>query len=317
LNSAIKEHNIIALRQFQFKWSKQCLRIVKKEIMNRLLLLTILSATTITISSFVALKDDGRAGNTGSPGEATCGASGCHTSFTVNSGPGSIYLTSNMNNWEYVPGQTYTVNAVVKYTGRSLFGIGLEALTSTNTNAGTIVVTNSAKTQIKAASISGVSRNNLVHQLNGGTTSDSSVFTFNWIAPSTNIGNITFYFAGVCANANTTSSGDYVYNSSKIVTPAGSVGVPEISKNSNLLTVINLPGSNLLHLSFDAQQTGIAVAELYDIKGSIIASQDFGKQQDGTVDLNMDIVNVQKTGLYIVKVIQGSQQFSKKIALTF
>lgn len=285
--------------------------------MNRLLLLAVSSTIIVTISSFVVLKDDGRAGNTGSPGESTCATSGCHASFTVNSGPGSVYLTSNMNNWEYVPGQTYTVSAVVKYTGRSLFGIGLEALTSTNTNAGTIVVTNPAKTQIKTATISGVSRNNLVHQLNGGATSDSSVFTFNWIAPSTNVGNVTFYFAGVCANGNTTTSGDYVYNSSKVVTPAGTVGVQEINKNSNALTVVNLPGSNLLHLSYDAKQSGVAIAEIYDLKGSIVATQDFGKQNDGNIDLNMDIINVQKSGLYIVKVIQGSQQFSKKIALTF
>jgi hypothetical protein len=285
--------------------------------MNKLLLFAASSAIIVTISSFVMLKDDGRAGNTGSPGEATCAASGCHTSFTVNSGPGSVYLTSNMNNWEYVPGQTYTVSAVVKYTGRSLFGIGLEALTSTNTNAGTIVVTNPAKTQIKTATISGVSRNNLVHQLNGGATSDSSVFTFNWIAPSTNVGNVTFYFAGVCANANTTTSGDYVYNSSRVVTPAGTVGLQEIDKNTNALTVINLPGSNLLHLTFEAKESGIAVAELYDVKGSIIATQDFGKQNGGKVDLNMDIINAQKSGIYIVKVVQGSQRFSKKISLTF
>jgi len=285
--------------------------------MNKLLLLAASSAIIVTISSFVMLKDDGRAGNTGSPGESTCAVSGCHSSFTVNSGPGSVYLTSNMNNWEYVPGQTYTVSAVVKYTGRSLFGIGLEALTSSNTNAGTIVVTNPAKTQIKTASISSVSRNNLVHQLNGGTSSDSSVFTFNWIAPSTNIGNVTFYFAGVCANANTTSAGDYVYNSSKVVTPAGSVGLQELDKNSNSLTVINLPGSSLLNLSYDAKQSGLAIAEIYDIRGSIIASQDFGKQNGGDINLNMDIIKIQKSGVYIVKVIQGSQQFSKKIALTF
>lgn len=285
--------------------------------MNKLILLAVSSVTIVTISSFVILKDDGRAGNTGSPGESTCAASGCHTSFTVNTGPGSVYLTSNMNNWEYVPGQTYTVNAIVKFTGRSLFGIGLEALTASNTNAGTIVVTNGAKTQIKAVSIGGVSRNNLVHQLNGGATGDSGVFTFNWTAPSSNVGNVTFYFAGVCANANTTTSGDYVYNSSRVVTPVGTVGVQEINKNSSALTVINLPGSNLLHLSFDAQQSGIATAELYDIKGSIIASQEFGKQNSGSVDLNMDILNVQKSGLYIVKVVQGNQQFSKKIALNF
>lgn len=285
--------------------------------MNKLLLLTISSAIVVGVSSFIMLSDNGRAGNTGSPGETTCANSGCHTSFTVNTGPGSIRLTSNMPNWQYVPGQTYTINAIVKYTGRNLFGIGLEALTSANANAGTIVVTNSTKTQIKTRLVSGVTRNNLVHQLNGGSSNDSCVFSFNWVAPSTNIGNVTFYYAGICANGNGSESGDYVYNSSKIVTPAGTTGIQQIVKNTDELKVINLPGSNLLHLSYNAAEVGAVNAELYDIKGSIVASQDFGRQSEGKIELNMDLFNVNKSGLYILKIVHGSQQFSKKIVLTF
>jgi hypothetical protein len=285
--------------------------------MNKLVLLTISSAIVVGVSSFVMLSDNGRAGNTGSPGETTCANSGCHTSFTVNTGPGSVRLTSNMANWQYVPGQTYTINAIVKYTGRSLFGIGLEALTSANANAGTIVVTNSARTQIKMKTVSGVARNNLVHQLNGGSSNDSCFFSFNWVAPATNIGNVTFYYAGICANGNGSESGDYVYNSSKVASPAGTTGVQQIVKNKNDLKVINLPGSNLLHLSYSSNETGVVNAELYDIKGSMISSQEFGKKNDGNVELNMDILSEKRSGLYIVKVVHGSQQFSKKIALTF
>ncbi|HRH37623.1 MAG TPA: hypothetical protein PK760_04730, partial [Flavobacteriales bacterium] len=54
--------------------------------------------------------NNGKAGRTGAPGENTC-VNSCHNSYALNSGTGSIMLAStNMTNWQYVPGQTYTIN---------------------------------------------------------------------------------------------------------------------------------------------------------------------------------------------------------------
>jgi hypothetical protein len=72
-----------------------------------------------------------------------------------------------------------------------------------------------------------------------------------------------------------------------------------------------------LHLSYNSNEVGAVEAELYDIKGSIVASQEFGKQNEGMVELNMDLLRVNKSGLYILKLVHGSQQLSKKIVLSF
>ena len=81
--------------------------------------------------------DNGKAGYTGSPNELLC--DDCHDAYTINTGGGSVVLSSaNMNNWEYVPGQTYNMTLTVARSGSPLFGLGLEALDASNANAGTL-----------------------------------------------------------------------------------------------------------------------------------------------------------------------------------
>lgn len=160
--------------------------------------------------------DNGIAGRTGSPGEVTC-VNGCHSSYALNSGSGSVALTSDIVNNEYVPDAVYNMQLTVSQAGDSLFGLGLEALTGTNANAGTLTV--GTGTVVKTATISGVSRRSITHARNGGTgTVDSHTFNFTWKAPATGTGNVNFYFAGVAANNNGRNSLDYVYNSSQVFT---------------------------------------------------------------------------------------------------
>lgn len=264
-------------------------------------------------TAFDILEDNGKAGYTGSPNELLC--DDCHSSFSgPNVGSGTIYLTSTMSNWQYVPGQTYTVNAIVKHMGRSLFGIGLEALTSTNMNAGTIQITNSAKTQIKTKTISGVTRNNLVHTLNGGSSADSMVFTFNWVAPATNVGNITFYFAGVAANGDGDEANDYVYNSSKLVTPASTTSLIENSSAKSAMKLFVNAEKNIV-LNYSSSVAAAPRVEIYDLAGHLISSRSFEQESAGDVKLEVERpLNIQP-GVYLVNLISGTEIFSGKILL--
>lgn len=275
------------------------------------LMLPVAGLLIIVGSAFDILSDDGKAGYTGSSGELLC--NDCHNTFgNSNSGPGTIYITSTMNNWQYVPGQTYTINVVVKQIGKPLFGFGCEALTASNTNAGTLVVTNSIKTQIKTKTVSSVVRNNIVHQQNGGSTNDSCVFTFNWQAPATNVGNVTFYFAGVAANSNTDEFGDYVYNSSKLATPASATGINEVKKEDlNLNTFVNANGDIIIrYQSKEADQPRV---DLYDLNGKIIASHIFEMQGSGNVELTLSRPLEITEGMYIVNLLSGATVSPSKL----
>ena len=279
--------------------------------MNKARLMSIAIIAVVMSTAFGILSDNGKAGYTGSQGELNC--DDCHNSYgNSNSGTGTIYVTSTMSNWQYVPGQTYTVNVIIKQTGKPLFGLGFEALTSTNTNAGSLVITNSAKTQIKTKTVSGVTRNNVVHQFNGGLHADSAIFTFNWVAPTTNIGNITFYFAGIAANNNGSENNDYAYHSSRVVTPASATGILEQNKSiSEFKSYINSEGR--IAIEFQSAATDQPRINLYDMKGRMISSQLIDSHSIGEVKSSISIPAELKSGSYIVSILSKNQKLSSKL----
>jgi hypothetical protein len=184
--------------------------------MIRKLLISILPIAAIILFSAEKMSDNGKAGKTGSPGELTC--IDCHDSYTLNSGGGSILFQSpSTANFEYSPGQTYTMSVTVSRASNSLFGVGIEALTASNNNAGTLNITDAASTTIKSATVSGVSRRNVVHKLNGGANPASKVFNFSWTAPTAGTGPVTFYYSGVAANSDGDEKNDYVYAGSQVI----------------------------------------------------------------------------------------------------
>ena len=185
--------------------------------MIKKLLLTALPIIVFALFTSEQMSDNGKAAKTGAPGEVNC--TDCHGDYTLNSGGGSISIAApTMAGFQYTPGQTYNMSVTVSRSANSLFGVGIEALTSGNANAGTLNITDAASTQIKSATVSGVSRRNIVHTLDGGATAASKVFNFSWTAPASGTGNVTFYFAGVAGDGDGNESGDYVYIGSQLLT---------------------------------------------------------------------------------------------------
>ena len=254
------------------------------------------------------LQKDGKAARTGAPGEFDC--TGCHTSFPVNSGPGSITISSpTLTNWQYVPGQVYQIDVTVAQTGIGLFGFGFEALrTSNNTNGGSLSITNATQTTLKAASISGSSRLNVVHKLNGGLSSNTHTFSFNWTAPATNIGNIRFYTAGNAANNNNDTLNDYVYKTSQLVTPFP-VGINEVNKKEEIRVFPN-PAHSKFTISGLKDLDSFSY-ELIDAKGNVALS---GKSAYSESDFFVvNLTNEFANGSYFLKVTSESKTFSSKV----
>jgi hypothetical protein len=204
-----------------------------------------------------------------------------------------------MPSWQYTPGATYTMSVTVARTGNSLFGFGIEALTAAGQNAGSFVITNSAKTQIKTATVNNVSRKNVVHQKNAGTGNGSHTFSFDWTAPSTNVGTVTFYFVGNAANGNGGTSNDYIYSGLQTATPS-STSIGEVSNNSNI--EIQYTGANNT-LNIGGLKEAATVT-IMDINGNI--------QMIHKVKMDEAIELPQLTnGTYIVTV-NGEQQSTRQ-----
>jgi hypothetical protein len=248
-------------------------------------------------------KESGIEGVTGSPGETTCNTSGCHSQFTLNSGPGSIAIRSTVPATGYIPNATYTVTVTVAQSGVDLFGFGFEALNTSNTNAGTLTITNSSTTR-KATAFNG--RENITHTFSGGQSTDSMQFIFEWKAPATSIGNVTFYAAGNAANSNGSVSGDYIYSTSKVI-PEG-----------NRITTGNVAGN-----PFCAGKTGITIpytkngifvsgnvftAQLSDANGSFSSPLNIGSLtsvNNGTIVSNVALPSTPGTQ-YRIRVVASN-----------
>ena len=148
-----------------------------------------------------AFSDGPPPGFTGAPGEQTC--TNCH--FGVDTG-GTFTITPPAN---YVPGQTYqiTVSHVNADTTRKRWGFQLTALAGTNM-AGSFGNQAGGLTQI----VGGVSRDYIEHTSSGtfANQTGSAQWTFNWTAPATNVGPVTFYAAGNQANFDNGPAGDRI-----------------------------------------------------------------------------------------------------------
>ncbi len=252
--------------------------------------------------------DNGKAGSTGSPGEQSCSQSNCHTGSTDNSMGGSVTLTStDLINWEYTPGQTYTLTATVSQQGRSLFGIGLEALLPSGANAGTL--TPGTGTTTKNATIAGNSRKNIVHNMNAGATANAHSFTFTWTAPATDVGPITMYFAGNAANNNGTKTGDYIYTASQVVNSAG-VSVSEQTVEAVTFSFYPNPASENITLNYSLTESSKVSYTIFDLTGKQVQT-DSANRFPGAQQQIIDINNLQ-AGTYLLSLNTNGKVITKR-----
>ncbi|MFB6306900.1 MAG: choice-of-anchor V domain-containing protein, partial [Flavobacteriales bacterium] len=149
------------------------------------------------------------AGVTGSPGDGgtTCAKGGCHTGVSVTSKNG--WITSNIPAAGYKPDSTYTITAKAINVGGSKFGFELTVEDTNKNHQGNLIVTNSTTT-----TLTGPNNNYIAHTSNGTSGNDSLSWSFEWKAPSSKKGEITFYAAFNLADGNNISSNDTIRTSS-------------------------------------------------------------------------------------------------------
>lgn len=241
------------------------------------------------------------------PASSNNNCTACHSgTATINNNIGNI--TTNIPSSGYVPGTTYTITANVTYSGKTRFGFEVTPQNSAGTQKGAIIITDAINTKI-------VNTKYVTHTSAGNTGSGSRSWSFNWTAPATGSGTVTFYGVLLVGNNNNSDTGDLTYKTTYSVAEAVASGVNELEANTNALTVINL--SNALHISYNAQSAAPSNVELYNLNGTLVGSSSFDKQNAGKVVLNFDLNQNLSTGIYIVKVQQGTQVLTKKLPLVF
>ena len=197
----------------------------------------------------IAMSGGPQGGSTGAPGETNCME--CHTGNAVNSGAGTLSITGVPAN--YSPNQEVAVTVTLTQANRTRFGFQLTALDESGKQAGTIIVTDSNRTQSLTGAIAGNTRQYIEHRAAGTTSTGTNQgsWTFTWRAPATGVGPVNFYAAGNAANNNGNQSGDLIYTATAstqplVVTQATSVSAASFSRASLASeSIVAAFGSNL------------------------------------------------------------------------
>ena len=200
------------------------------------------------------------ASHSGAPGEVSC--TGCH-SGSSNTGPGTInYLIGNGTN-AYSPNELYTIVFSMDEEDVNQFGFQTVALkASNNSNAGTFSLTDEENTRL----MSGMGRSYVGHTVCGADVDPpgSIEWSFNWQAPSSDIGDINFYLSSLATNHNHSTSGDHTYTQ-------------VITMSYNDVVLGDLDGNGTINI--------LDVVMLVNI---VLGVLDPTSQQDISADLNAD-----------------------------
>ncbi|MEO6034471.1 MAG: choice-of-anchor V domain-containing protein [Verrucomicrobiota bacterium] len=164
-------------------------------------------------------------GYAGAPGESTCLA--CHGQTTRS---GTVSLTGTPTS--YGLGSTYSLTVAVNTTGVR-FGFEMTAIDSAGRRAGTLQSTTT--TQLKTTNVLGNARQYIEHTSTGNSVSS---WTFNWTAPSSAVGGITFYVAGLYANNQANTLGDTTYTTTR------TSAAPPPPANDNFVNAVILSGNS-------------------------------------------------------------------------
>ena len=181
-------------------------RYLKTSVVMLLLLIFLSSFAGLIFSSQPPL------GHSGADNNHYC--NDCHSTNPLNVIGGSVELTGLPTDG-YVSGTKYSLSLKSTHSAadRKRWGFTIEARNGLNQAVGTFGSTNAN------AAING---NELSH-LNAVSTASQSTFTYDnlsWTAPANPTGNdqnITFYFVGNAANGNGSSSGDFLYTGTKVI----------------------------------------------------------------------------------------------------
>lgn len=195
---------------------------IKTTTIYRIIIITAICLLSLTVYTY---SSNPPAANAGDPGNGNC--TSCHGGSAITSGTAwnSIALTGLPTNG-YIPGTVYTLTLNGSSAATSKNGFQLTSLNSSNAMAGTIAAGTGTSLQTSSG------RSYLSQD-----GSNSSSWTFDWTAPISGTGTVTFYAAFNGSNANSSTSGDLIY-----------LKTFSISQATNLPSAVITPSSTTICL---------------------------------------------------------------------
>lgn len=202
----------------------------------------------IILSSAMMSGNGPGGGYSNAPNESNC--TSCHGGSvkTVGNNWKRVHLYGDFTGNGYIPDSTYNITISHKQVGKSKFGFTTTVLDQNNSPVGTLTAVGSRNSKT-TTTVSGQTRQYIQHTSTGtaSVATDSTNWTFQWKAPSTNVGKVKFYVIVMSTNSNSSSDqGDSVYAKTFEIAPSSLLPVATASVSSGPYctnTGIQLSGS--------------------------------------------------------------------------
>ena len=233
----------------------------------------------------------------GSPSDGvTCARSTCHTGTATAQ---DNMITSNIPAAGYIPGQTYTITVSITQAGINKFGFSISPQNSSGAVLGSLVITNTAQTQLK-----NVGHQYVTHTSAGNAGTGSKTWSFDWIAPTVGTGAVPFYAAVNAANGNGNTSDDQIYTDVYTVEEDITTGIQPNMNDVDFAVFPNPVEGNTAQVSFNANASSTSRIRIMSLNGNIVNEINHNATSNGNQHAALSLENLAK-GVYFVEVQNG------------
>jgi len=249
------------------------------------------------------------AARTGAPGEQNC--TFCHSGSTQAGTTENVFTVFDANNnpvTTYVLGESYTVNLALA-SNPSKKGFQSTALSAANAMAGDFSA--GTTTQINTSTVSGGQRKYANHK-NTSNSSSTPLWSWTWTAPTTNVGDVTFYVASNKANGNNNDNGDVIYLSQHEISAPSTAGIEENEFKSFFNASYNAE-KNGVQLNFNSLKADRIYINIVDLSGKSVIARNVGIAKIGINSEFVSLPNQLPKGYYVVNMFLNNKALSSKI----
>jgi len=260
-----------------------------------------------TISSAMPFSGGAPASRTGGPGDAgTCNDVGCHNTFALNSGTGSVAISGPST---YLPGQPLDLSVRVMRPGATRIGFQISVRNAAGNHVGTFVLTD---TNSEFAS----GDPNYVTHDQAPFVADENSWTVRWIPPAVFTETVTFYAAGNTANGNGSPTGDRIYTTTFSVSrgTATSTEADELPDRFEVTDVFPNPFVRQTTIAFRQTNPGDVSLVLFDASGREVRNESLGTRETGEHTYRLTAGSL-PGGVYYYRLNSGQEVRSGSILL--
>jgi len=243
-------------------------------------------------------------GHTGSPGDGGKNCTACHggEATTVQG-----WISSNIPASGYAPGERYTITTTNGEPEGTRFGFQVSPQNVAGDLLGTLIITDSVQTQLVGDG------KYITYTENGVDGIGSKTWTFDWIAPSEEIEEVTFYGA-YNSNFEGHKGSNHVFLSTLTVSKGWGLNVAQILKEEINFKVFPNPAKDWINIHFDLESESHLVLDIIDIKGQKVA-QILNEKQSGTVNSQFNTEQL-PNGNYFVRLQVDGKITTQKLSVT-